>query len=186
MKIQTAHLYLKPLSQADAVAMHSYAQNPDNVLYLSWQAHTNLAETQAKIEMLTHSCQVDGNVICAIHHSVEGMIGTIGLHFTGNPTKAELGYVIAEPHWGKGYATEASKALVKYAWANLSELTTIFARCFYAHEASANVLRKSGFVEVQGQKLDFLFPNLDAEKRFPVRLFTSSREIFRKDSQSLS
>lgn len=55
----------------------------------------------------------------------------------------ELGYWIARPYWGLGFATEAGKAVVQIARAiNLPKLT---ARHALDNPASGNVLRKIGF-----------------------------------------
>jgi ribosomal-protein-alanine N-acetyltransferase len=55
----------------------------------------------------------------------------------------ELGYHVAEHHWGKGFATEAGKRAVEYAF------TLPYEKLFAAHHpenlASQNVLEKLGF-----------------------------------------
>jgi RimJ/RimL family protein N-acetyltransferase len=55
----------------------------------------------------------------------------------------ELGYWIARPYWGLGFATEAARAVMHIARA--SGLTGITAGHFLDNPASANVLRKVGF-----------------------------------------
>ncbi len=56
----------------------------------------------------------------------------------------ELGFWIAEPYWGKGIATEATKQIVKYAFEAL-KLERIFASVFDFNKASQKVLEKTGF-----------------------------------------
>jgi len=55
----------------------------------------------------------------------------------------ELGYWIARPHWGKGYATEAGRAVLEIA-ATLGHRALI-ASHFLDNPASGTVLRKLGF-----------------------------------------
>lgn len=55
----------------------------------------------------------------------------------------ELGYWIARPYWGLGFATEASRALLQAARA--AGITGIGAMHFADNPASGNVLRKLGF-----------------------------------------
>jgi RimJ/RimL family protein N-acetyltransferase len=78
------------------------------------------------------------------------LVGGIGLHKDpeadpedegGAP---ELGYWIAEAHWGKGYATEAARAVLDLARGSL-KLQTIKAAYFKDNPASGAVLRKLGF-----------------------------------------
>jgi RimJ/RimL family protein N-acetyltransferase len=55
----------------------------------------------------------------------------------------ELGYWIGVPYWGRGYATEAAGAVVRYGFDTLA-LTRIAARAFCRNPASSRVLRKIG------------------------------------------
>lgn len=56
----------------------------------------------------------------------------------------ELGYWIARPFWGLGYATEAARAVVEIARHGL-RLKTLKAGHFVDNPASGRVLRKIGF-----------------------------------------
>ena len=56
----------------------------------------------------------------------------------------EMGYWVARQHWGKGFATEASKALIEIAKA--LKLPRIEASHFLDNPASGRVLEKLGFV----------------------------------------
>ena len=69
------------------------------------------------------------------------LVGGIGLH---GDIEAELGYWIARDHWGRGYATEAGRAVLALADASL-RLPRIKARHALDNAASAVVLRKLGF-----------------------------------------
>jgi RimJ/RimL family protein N-acetyltransferase len=69
------------------------------------------------------------------------LIGGIGL---SGDIDAELGYWIARDHWGRGYATEAGRAVLALADSSL-RLPRIRARRAIDNARSANVLRKLGF-----------------------------------------
>ncbi|MEQ7873987.1 GNAT family N-acetyltransferase [Sphingomonas sp. ASV193] len=70
------------------------------------------------------------------------LIGGVGLQ--RRPSGAvELGYWIARAHWGKGYATEATRAVIDMA--RMLRLPRIEAAHFIDNPASANVLAKLGF-----------------------------------------
>ena len=58
---------------------------------------------------------------------------------------AEIGYWVAEPFWGRGIATEAVRAVTRYALEH-HELTRIFAVPFTRNVASCRVLEKAGYV----------------------------------------
>ena len=56
---------------------------------------------------------------------------------------AELGYWIGVPYWGRGYATEAAREVVKYGFEKV-QLNRIFAAHFKHNPASGKVLQKIG------------------------------------------
>lgn len=78
-------------------------------------------------------------------------IGIVGFSYVeGEPP--ELGYWLGEPHWGKGYMSEAVKGLIETAFATRA-YPRIKSRALESNLASRNVLEKAGFVNV-GEGLD--------------------------------
>ncbi|MEM9715558.1 MAG: GNAT family N-acetyltransferase [Pseudomonadota bacterium] len=57
----------------------------------------------------------------------------------------EIGYWIAPDHWGKGAASAAVRALVRW---NPLECADYFGSCFIDNPASARVMIKAGFIEI--------------------------------------
>jgi len=70
------------------------------------------------------------------------VIGGIGID--AREGDVELGYWIAQPHWGQGYATEAGRAALEVA--RMLGHRRIVASHFLDNPASGRVLRKLGFV----------------------------------------
>jgi hypothetical protein len=66
-----------------------------------------------------------------------------------------VGYRLAPAHWGKGYATEAAAALVRYGFLTLN-LPLITAIAQAENAASNRVLRKVGLVYQKTYTLDGL------------------------------
>jgi RimJ/RimL family protein N-acetyltransferase len=62
------------------------------------------------------------------------------VHVGGND---ELGYGLMPEHWGRGFATEAARALVKHAFASLG-LATLVAFTLTDNRASRRVMIKAG------------------------------------------
>lgn len=73
---------------------------------------------------------------------VPRLIGGVGL--TPDDDGHELGYWIARPYWGLGFATEATGALLRAARESL-RIGHIHAGHFSDNPASGRVLRKLGF-----------------------------------------
>jgi RimJ/RimL family protein N-acetyltransferase len=71
------------------------------------------------------------------------LIGAVG-YVPGSDRSAEIGYWIGKPWWGRGFATEAAHALVRYCFASarIGRLTCCH---FIDNPASARVIAKLGF-----------------------------------------
>ena len=85
-----------------------------------------------------------GEVRRAITLRADGkLIGGIGLVVNQQHQHAELGYWLGVPYWGKGYATESARVLVRYGFEEL-HLHRIFALHFKHNPGSGRVLAKLG------------------------------------------
>jgi [ribosomal protein S5]-alanine N-acetyltransferase len=71
------------------------------------------------------------------------LCGACGLVINANDANAELGYWIAAPYWGRGYATEAAREVVRYGFEEL-RLHRVYAAHFGNNPASGRVLAKIG------------------------------------------
>ncbi|MCE3280574.1 MAG: GCN5-related N-acetyltransferase [Bacteroidetes bacterium] len=75
-------------------------------------------------------------------------IGWCGIKHLPSLNEYDLGYRFFKKHWGKGYATEASKAVVEYG-RNILKLKEIVGRASVDNHNSIKVLEKAGlkFIE---------------------------------------
>ncbi len=71
------------------------------------------------------------------------IVGAISLRLTLAHRRAELGYWIARPEWGQGYATEAVCAAIGFAFEELG-LHRVDAHHLTENPASGTVMRKAG------------------------------------------
>ncbi|ODN72584.1 GNAT family N-acetyltransferase [Methylobrevis pamukkalensis] len=76
-------------------------------------------------------------------------LGLVGLQ--GLPGNAEVGYWLAQAHWGNGYATEAVREVLAFAFADLG-LRVVRSGVFLGNDASMRVQTKLGFT-ITGQSL---------------------------------
>ena len=74
----------------------------------------------------------------------ERLIGNCGLR-VNNPRQLEgnIGYELDPDYWGRGYATEAARAILAFGFEQL-RLHRIWAECTAENIASAHVLQKLG------------------------------------------
>jgi len=81
------------------------------------------------------------------------LIGGVGLK-----EDYRLGYWLGKNYWGNGYATEASRELIEYAY-KIIKIKKITARYMTENTSSAKVLEKLGFKEVGKDFLFFIASN---------------------------
>lgn len=81
------------------------------------------------------------------------LIGEIGLHLDKSNNSAQFGYWIAEPFWGKGIASEATAAILKFGFMDL-RLNKLYATHYPENPASGKVMLKNKMIkeaELKGQ-----------------------------------
>lgn len=96
------------------------------------------------------------------------LIGGVGLH--AGETGAELGYWIAPEHWGRGFATEAARALLGLA--RTLGHREVHAHHFLDNPASGRVLDKAGF-----RRTGKVSPRTGLARREPALAATYVAEI---------
>jgi RimJ/RimL family protein N-acetyltransferase len=71
------------------------------------------------------------------------VVGLVGVSWE-NENEPELGYCFGVEHWGKGYATEAARAVIDYAFEEFA-IEQLLAGARVLNPASRHVLEKCGF-----------------------------------------
>lgn len=140
VRIATARLVLRPPIRGDVPELVRLADNRRIAEVLARLPHPyTRADGIAFVEIFAQRADERPYAITLN----DRFIGVVG--FTFLPDKdPELGYWLGEEHWGRGYMSEAVKALVNAAFAQ-PEFTRLRARALSSNAASLNVLRKAGF-----------------------------------------
>ena len=99
-----------------------------------------LADAQAFIASANAG---DGEIVFVIAGRDGGVLGCCGIAQRGGATP-EIGYWLGVPFWGKGYATEAARAVIDHAFVDLGH-DTLVAGARVSNPASRRVLEKCGF-----------------------------------------
>ena len=117
--IETARLRLRRFEPRDAAAFHAYRTDESVARFQSWQDYT-LAQAERFVdEMEREDPGVPGVPFqfAVVRHD-DVLVGDCMLVVdAGDPATAEIGYTISPAHQGHGYATEAARALLVYAFA---------------------------------------------------------------------
>ena len=144
--ITTARLTLRDFTEDDEKSVHGYASDPEVVRYMPWGPNT-MKDTsdfvKRSLAQLQEQPRKDYS-LAVVLTSQKVLIGGCGIYLV-SPEQREgyIGYVLNRNYWGKGYATETAKALLKFGFDQLN-LHRISATCDPANTASAHVLEKIG------------------------------------------
>ncbi len=136
-KLHTERLTLRPFRRGDACEFARLAGDWAVASMTSDIPHP-LAAEQATLWL----SPVKGEVRFAIEYSGE-LIGGAG--FYRRPSgSAELGFWLGQAWWGRGFATEATREVVRYGF--LRQRVPMFTSAHFAdNDGSRNVLNKLGF-----------------------------------------
>jgi len=92
---------------------------------------------------IAHANRAGGEPSFLITLAAGEIIGGCGVGILSGPDP-EIGYWIGVPYWGRGYATEAARALIDHAFGELG-CERLLAGARVSNPASRRVLEKCGF-----------------------------------------
>ena len=146
-QLETDRLILRRLQLNDAEDMHEYAHRADVTRHLTWDPHPNIAYTREYLAYVSaHYAAGDFHDWAVIDRESDRMIGTCGFtRFHYESDCAEIGYVIHPAYWGRGIATEAVGAVIRFGFQRL-ELNRIEAKFMEENMASRRVMEKNGMI----------------------------------------
>lgn len=135
--LKTERLVLRPFKETDAEGLHAYLGDEEVVRYEPYGAMTMEecrleAARRASDEAFWAVCLADGTLIGNLYLSGADEFGT-----------REIGYVFARACWYKGYATEAARRLMAYAFERLAT-RRIIALCDTRNAASFALMERLG------------------------------------------
>jgi ribosomal-protein-alanine N-acetyltransferase len=158
-RVETTRLRLRKPVPADAEAIFArYASDPEVTRFLSWARHRSLAETRAFLEFSEAEWARWPAGPYLVESREDGaLLGGTGFGFE-TASRASTGYVLAKDAWGRGYATEALRAVVFLARG--MGIRRLYALCHPDHAASWHVLEKCGFCREGILRRHSEFPNL--------------------------
>lgn len=142
--IETARLLLRKPQRSDIPALVPLIGNYAVARNLSRVPHPyDNTDARRWIAELDGEWQRGGDYAFALIRKDDGaFLGVCGVH----PARDfELGYWVGEPYWRQGYATEAARAVARFAFDEFNP-AKLFARYMQDNPASGRVLTKLGFV----------------------------------------
>ena len=151
MRLTTERLIIRDYTFEDADAVYTYQSDEMVVEDLPWAPFDRQTATrfvQKAMHQAAEVPRVKFDLAMCVNGN-ENLIGGCGIFVTSIVNReGSICYWLGRPYWGKGYATEAAKALLNYAFTELG-LHRITATCSPGNLRSKRVLGKLG-MEMEG------------------------------------
>ena len=140
-------LRLRTFRDGDSAALYRIYSDPVVMRYWSYPAWIEHAQADAYLARVRDAVVSEGVLAWAIASRDDDMlIGTMTvLHIDSANARAEIGYALASAHWGRGYAQEALRLALAFAFDAL-QLRRIEADVDPLNQASCRLLERIGFV----------------------------------------
>jgi RimJ/RimL family protein N-acetyltransferase len=171
--LETTHLRLRPFTLDDAPYIFTLLNEPSFVHNIGDRGVRELDDARAYIHdgPLTMYAE-HGLGLCLVEQRSDGEpVGMCGLLVRPTLDLPDLGYAFSPAYWGRGYATEACRALL--TWAKRAHgLTQVLAIVKPSNAGSIRVLEKLGFVRDGQRELGpgdvvIVFAYDDAQRPWP-------------------
>lgn len=148
--IETERLILREMLPSDAEAMFKLESNPNVVKYLGNKPFKSIDESINLINYVRNQYLNNGiGRFSVVLKETNEMIGWAGIKFVTDIENDrtnfyDLGYRLQEEHWGKGYASEATKAWLDYFFQTMKQ-PVLVASVNVDNFESNKIVQKFGF-----------------------------------------
>ena len=146
MILTTDRLVLREFEETDWPAVLAYQSDPLYLRYYHW-THRTEHDLREFVRMFIAwgAEEPRTRFQLAIVLPADGpLIGNCGILMkSADAHEADIGYELDSRYWGRGYATEAARALLSFGFAELG-LHRIWSWCIAENVGSARVLQKIG------------------------------------------
>lgn len=151
--LETERLVLRRFTEADGENLFDLDSDPDVMRFLSGGEPTprDVIEKEILPRFLHSYARCDGFVVwAAIEKATGDFLGWFSFKPAEEraPGNVELGYRLRKSAWGKGYATEGSRALIRKGFM-VHGVQRVFAMTYQDNRASRRVMEKAGLTLVR-------------------------------------
>ena len=154
--IRSTRLHLRPIQPSDAQAVFAYRSDEIANQYQGF-VPTTVADVDAFIARNPSDFNQPDTWFQLVIEELENgnIVGDIGLHFV-DEEQCELGITLCKAHQGKGYATEALRAIIEHLFKVLYK-HRIHASLDPRNTASAQLMERLGFRKQAHFKQSYYF-----------------------------
>lgn len=139
--IRSERLLMRPLSIEDAEDMFDFTRLPESSAFLQWKPHISVEEDTCFIQ---NALQDKDSLYWGIQHLTMGnLIGNIHVYdLQIKNLRAEISYILHPKFAGRGFATEAVRAVIQYLFEH--GLNRIQALCVDGNDRSEKLMLRCG------------------------------------------
>lgn len=154
--LQTARLYLREMTPADAEHAYRLNLDPEVIRHTGDDPFASVAQARQFLEQYDHYRRYGFGRWAVCLQAGDEFVGWCGLKYTESLAEYDLGFRFLRAHWGRGYATEAASACLDLGFREFL-MPEIVGRAMKANTGSIRVLEKVGMkfaraYEEQGQE----------------------------------
>ena len=165
--LETERLLLRQVTDDDVDELFALDNDPEVMRYLNGGKPVGRAEIVAQVQRMKGF--YERYPAYGYWPAVEKATGTFLGWFllrpkeSDEPGHVELGYRLRRSAWGRGYATEGSRALLRKAFTEL-DVQRVYAHTMVINKGSRRVMEKAGLHYVRTFEGDFPEPIQGSEK----------------------
>lgn len=149
--LETERLILRPLDEIDAGEIFAMRSDADVMRFIR-ETQKNRSESVDWIKLVSSRWQSERTGFCAMIKKRGGaFVGWCGVWRLDETGETEIGYAVAKDFWGKGFASEAARRFLQYAFAEL-DAEKVVAVARPENAASLRVMEKIGMSFVKNGK----------------------------------
>jgi len=144
VRLETDRLELRSATPADAPLLQTLFSDPEVLRYLPPMPPMTLEQAAGAVERRINLESELGYAPLIVETKADRtFVGSAGLLRGNSTTDAELAYHLLPSEWGHGYATEAARAVLVFAFRE-RKLNEVVGVAFQENEASWKVMERIG------------------------------------------
>ena len=145
--LETERLRLRPFTDRDLDAVFEMERDPEVARYLYWEPRTR-DEARAALDRRVRMTSFDGEPaalrLAVVERDSGLVVGDISLSLRSREHRqGEIGFMFHPEHQGRGYATEAGRAVLALGFETF-DLHRVFGSCDARNVASARLMERLG------------------------------------------
>ena len=156
-------LRLRRPKLTDLDALFAIGSDPEVAHYAEWPINTSRQDSLERLRGRTKDWRTGAEYYWVI--TLRGDDRAIGaIASCVKQHAADFGYLLDRRHWGNGYATEAARAIVGWAF-SVPSIRRVWATCDTENLASVRVIEKVGLEREGVLRQAIVRPNISSQPR---------------------